>query len=103
MLKNSISRKIGLVLFHNPFLPRKGGIPLATEMPAPVKATVYFAFLISFTADSSLAVSIHLNINNPAEDKPSAGSYFFVLFLQVFSNFLIYRNCSVFIKPDFEV
>jgi hypothetical protein len=59
---------MGSTLFHSPFFPRKGGMPLGTEMPAPVKATVYFAFRIRFAAISILVMSIHLKINNPAEE-----------------------------------
>ena len=37
---------MGSYLFQIPFSPRKGGIPLSTEMPAPVKAVTCRASLM---------------------------------------------------------
>lgn len=45
-----MSRKPGSYFDHNPFFPRKGGMPLSTDMPEPVNATVCAEYFISSAA-----------------------------------------------------
>lgn len=45
-----MSRNPGSYFVHKPFFPRKGGMPLSTDMPEPVNATVCAEYFISSAA-----------------------------------------------------
>src|ERR1700720_4529419 len=68
-------------LVHSPPGPRNGGMPLSTDIPAPVNAIAYRAARIVFAASrisSSLALSLAFAIGNrpqPATHEMNVNAY----------------------------